>query len=81
MEQNPRAFLISPKTLRIRIEELKRDPEMQLILKHPSLITVLLRHNTFRSRLDFLKNCGIDVKCPTVSLLCGKWSRFVGAQK
>lgn len=54
-------FHLSPKTVKQRLDDIQRVPELRIHLTNPRLMHLLVHHNRAQSRLSFLQE--VDLKC------------------
>lgn len=67
-------FHMSPKTVKLRLEELERSSELKVLMHNPCVLKLIVHHNRAKARLALLKE--LQLKCTTVSVLGNDNSKF-----
>jgi len=55
IQHKPDVFILSPITLRERLEQIIKVPEFRPLLKHPGVLRLVVHHIKMTNRLDFLR--------------------------
>lgn len=67
-------FNMSPDTVRLRLNEIKRIPELQIFMKHKNILRLVVHHNRARSRLSYLQE--LQLKCTPLLILGSNMHEF-----
>ncbi|KAG5868528.1 hypothetical protein JTB14_032275 [Gonioctena quinquepunctata] len=60
-------FHMSPETVRYRLEEIEKSPDLRVLLCHPRILKLVVHHNRAKSRLSFLQQ--LQLKCASLYVL------------
>ncbi|XP_060518431.1 transcription termination factor 5, mitochondrial [Cylas formicarius] len=67
IKRTPAIFQISPETVKYRLEEIERIPDLRVLLGNPNILELVVHHNKATSRLSFLQQ--VELKCASLMLL------------
>ncbi|RZC38878.1 uncharacterized protein BDFB_007416 [Asbolus verrucosus] len=74
IQKRMNVFHMSPQTVELRLEELKRVEDLKVLFHNPNILKLVVHHNRAKSRLSYLKQ--LQLKCAGVSVLGNDDSKF-----
>ncbi|CAH1176044.1 unnamed protein product [Phaedon cochleariae] len=60
-------FHMSPETVKLRLQEIEKSPDLKVLFSHPRILKLIVHHNRTKSRLSFLQQ--LQLRCATLSIL------------
>ncbi|CAG9854185.1 unnamed protein product [Phyllotreta striolata] len=67
IRKQPNVFHMSPETVKLRLQEIEKCPDMKILFQHPKFLALVVHHNRAKTRLDFLQQS--QLRCATLSIL------------
>uniref|UniRef100_A0A6P7F6N4 Transcription termination factor 5, mitochondrial n=1 Tax=Diabrotica virgifera virgifera TaxID=50390 RepID=A0A6P7F6N4_DIAVI len=67
IRKRPNVFHLSPETVKVRLQEIERDPDLKILLTHPNVLSLIIHHHRAKTRLSFLQQ--MQLRCVPLTIL------------
>ncbi|XP_072376249.1 transcription termination factor 5, mitochondrial [Diabrotica undecimpunctata] len=67
IRKRPNVFQLSPETVKLRLQEIEKHPDLKILLTHPNVLSLIIHHNRAKTRLSFLHQ--MQLRCVPLTIL------------